>query len=83
MIDNEIREGNSFRVLAPHSLDSLKVHICYILRSRAYPKTTLIVYKYYVRRHQYWREVMCTKKEMEFYIERYQSYLDCLEGEKC
>lgn len=72
-VQPEIKEGNSFRACVPFASPSAyKVHICYVLPSKAYSDVTLVIYKVYGKHKQWWHEFMCTKKDMEFYIQLYE-----------
>jgi hypothetical protein len=82
-MSTEIIEGNSFQARVPFAWpESMKVHIEYVLPSKAYAGETLIIYKVYGKHHQWWHEFMCTKKEMEFYIDLAKGKYDG-EEKKC
>ena len=69
-MSEKIVEGNSFRARVPFGgRESMKVHICYVLPSKAYSDETLVIYKVYGKHKQWWHEFMCDKEQMEFYIE--------------
>lgn len=67
----EFKAGMSFRAMPPFSQPkTIKVHIDYVLPSKAYSDVTLIVYRVFGKQKKWWHEFMCEKREMEMYIER-------------
>lgn len=70
-----IKEGNTFSACIPFSgYLPAKVHICYVLPSKAYSDVTLVIYKVYGKHKQWWHEFMCTQNQMESFIQFYEDY---------
>lgn len=66
---NKFKAGMSFSARVPFSQpNTAKVHIDHVLPSY-YSDVTLIIYRVFGKHKQWWHEFMCTKEEMELYIE--------------
>jgi len=65
----EFKAGQKFKAQIPFGAKPMKIHICYVLPSKAYKDETLIIYKVYGKHKQYWHEFMCTKELMKTYID--------------
>ena len=70
----EFEAGQKFKAKIPFGDEPMKVHICYVLQSKAYRSRILIVYKVYGKHRQWWHELMCTAADMEYYIEDVKRY---------
>ena len=68
------KPGQSFRAKIPFGFQPMKIHICYVLPSKAYSNRTLIVYKVYGKHRQWWHELICTETDMKHYIEMNKLY---------
>jgi len=70
MEQTEFKEGQSFRACVPFSQpETAKVHIDYILPSKAYSDETFIVYRVFGKHKRWWHTFLCTPKQMKLYIE--------------
>lgn len=63
---NIYKEGETFRADIPFSLDTMKVHVMYVLDG-FYKDEKLIVYRVYGKHKQYWHQFMCNSRQMDYY----------------
>lgn len=70
----KLEEGKSYKAKIPFGDKPMKVHICYVLSSKAYRDRTLIIYKVFGKSKRWWHEFMCTEKEMQYNIKRADDY---------
>lgn len=86
MKKEELKEGNSFKAIIPTAQrigkregfrpEPMEIHISYILKSKAYTDSVLIVYMVCGTAEGYmcWHEYMCEDWEMIEYIELSKKY---------
>jgi len=66
----EFKEGMSFLAYTPFSQPKvMKVHIDYVLPSKAYSDETFIVYRIFGIHKRWWHTFLCTTEQMKHYIE--------------
>lgn len=66
----EFKEGMSLYAMIPFSRpETKKIHIDYVLPSKAYSDETFIVYRVYGTHKRWWHTFLCTVEEMNLYVE--------------
>ena len=71
----KFKKGQTFRAVVPFSDPYIyRIHIDHVLPS-VYKDRKLIIYRVWGKHKQWWHELICTDKKMEWYIEK----IKCIE----